>query len=56
MRAAHAVTAKATEVVCQCSERMLARGLANLFEPLIVAGAAAQPIEILRNDRMIVAR
>jgi hypothetical protein len=50
------VTAKVANVVFQRQERMFARGLANLFEALVVVGAAAHAIEILRNDRVIVVR
>ena len=48
------VAPKAAGVVFQCQERMLKPGVPNLFEALIVIGATAHPIEILRNDRVIV--
>src|SRR5205823_240914 len=53
MRPAYTVTAKATDVLRQCCERMFKPGLANLFEPFGVIGATAHPIQILRNDWMI---
>ena len=34
---------------------MLTPGLADLFEPLVVSGAAAHSVEILRNKRMVIA-
>jgi hypothetical protein len=33
---------------------VLKPGLADLFKALIIAGSAAHPIEILRNDRVVV--
>src|SRR5262245_63501353 len=54
MRAAYAVTAKATNVAGQSSKRMFHRGLSNLFEPFSVAGSAAHAEEILRNHRVVV--
>ena len=36
MRAAYSVTAKATDVLGQCSEGMFEPGLANLFEPSLL--------------------
>src|SRR5205814_6787985 len=52
--ASYAVTAKAARVCgCRC-KRMLTPGLADLFESLIVSGAATHSVEILRNKRMIV--
>src|SRR6266403_3217689 len=48
------VATKTTRIVIQCQERVFARGLANLFEALVVVRAAAHSIEILRNYWMIV--
>src|SRR5947208_14517086 len=56
MSAAYAVTAKATDVLCQCCERMFHGGLANLFEPLGVVSSPAHPIQVLRDHRVIVVR
>ena len=50
------VAAKTTGVVFQRQECVFARRLANLFKALVVRGTAAHAVEILRNDRMIIAR
>ena len=54
MRAGSATTgvaAKAAGIVFQGREGMFEPGLANLFEAIVIT---AHPIEILRNDRMVV--
>ena len=35
---------------------MLTPGLADLFEPLVVSGAATHPVNILRNKGMVAVR
>src|SRR5437899_10563286 len=50
------IAAKAASVVFQCVESMFEPGLANLFEPLGVICSAAHPIQVLRNDGVVVAR
>ncbi|PYJ14574.1 MAG: hypothetical protein DME94_08915 [Verrucomicrobia bacterium] len=47
------VTTKAAGVVFQCQKGVLAPGLSDLFEALVVVRAAAHPIQVLRNERMI---
>ena len=54
MIAAYTVTSKAARVGRCCRKRVLTPGLADLFEPLVVRGAAAHPVKILRNKRMTI--
>src|SRR5260370_33661611 len=58
MRALFAIirVTSAADAFFQCLKRMFHPGLANLFEALVVTGAAAHPIKILRNNRVIVTR
>ena len=47
------VTAKATSVSFQCRKSVLEPGLPDLFEAVVVISAAAHPIKILWNNRVI---
>src|SRR5437867_2493871 len=47
------VAAETTIVALQCEECVFHPGVADLFKALVIIGAAAHPIKILRNDRMI---
>src|SRR6476659_1418734 len=47
--------ASETAPVGRCRrKRVFAPGLADLFEPRVVSGAAAHPVKILRNKRVVV--
>ena len=48
------VAPKAARVVFQRQECMLQPGVPNLLKALGVVSSTAHPIEILRNDRVIV--
>ena len=50
------LTAKTAGIQLQGRERMFHRGLTNLFKALVVIGATAHPIEVLRDHWMIVVR
>ena len=55
MGTAYTVTSKVARV-CRCRrKRVLAPGLTDLFELVVVIGAATHSVKILRNKRMIVA-
>src|ERR1051326_1137192 len=56
MRASYAVAPITADVLGQGSEGMFEPRLANLFEAVVVAGATAHPIHILRDDWMVVTR
>src|SRR5262245_32817241 len=55
MLAEHIVTAEATVVFRCCRKGVFEPGLTDLFEPLGVINSSAHPIQILGNDRVIVA-
>ena len=56
MIAAYPVASKVAPVGrCRC-KRVLTPGLADLFEPLVVSGAATHPVKILRNKWMVAVR
>ena len=56
MAAAYTVASKVAPVGRCRRKRMLTPGLADLFEPVVVSGAAAHSVKILRNKRMVVVR
>jgi len=56
MIAAYTVASKVARVGGCRSKRVFTPGLADLFEPVVVRGAAAHPVKILRNKGMIIAR
>ena|SRR2546428_14164138 len=47
------VAAETAVVAFQCEERVFHPGVADLFKALVITGAAAHPIKILRNDWVI---
>src|SRR6266567_9322005 len=47
------IAAETACVAFQCEERMFHPGVADLFKALVVIGAAAHPIEVLWNHRVI---
>src|ERR1051326_266738 len=55
MRASGATTrvAGATNAAFQCRESVFPPGLADLLEAIVVIRAAAHPIKVLRNERVI---
>ena len=53
MGAAYTVASKVAPVGRCRRKRVLTPGLAELFEPLIVSGAATHPVKILRNKWMV---
>ena len=56
MVAAYTVASEVARVGRCRRKRVLTPGLADLFEPVVVGGAATHPIKILRNKRMVIAR
>ena len=56
MGAAYTVASKTAPVGRCRRKRVLAPRLAKLLEPIVVSGAAAHSIKILRNKRMVVVR
>src|SRR6266480_685316 len=56
MRAADTVATVAANILRERGEGVFQPGLADLLEPLVVSGAAALAIQILWNDRVIIAR
>jgi hypothetical protein len=55
MVAEHIVTAEAAVVFRSRRKGMLKPGLADLFKPLRVVSSSGHSVQILRNDRVIVA-
>src|SRR5690349_23186533 len=54
---AASTVATETARVSRCRRKcVLTPGLADLFEPLVVGGAAAHPVKVLRNKGMVIAR
>src|SRR5207237_6800210 len=47
------IAPKAANVVFQRKKRVFHPGVADLFEALVVIGATAHPIKVLRNNRVI---
>src|SRR5439155_12817868 len=56
MVAAYTVASEVARVGRCRRKRVLTPGLADLFEPVVVAGAATHPVKVLRNKRMVIAR
>src|SRR5439155_9047299 len=56
MVAAYTVASEVARVGRCRRKRVLTPGLADLFEPIVVGGAATHPVKILGNKRMVIAR
>src|SRR2546423_5540942 len=56
MVAAYTVASKVTRVRRCRRKCMLAPGLADVLEPIVVGDAPTHPVKILRNKRMVIAR
>ena len=56
MLGVYAIASKLAVVLGCCKECVLTPGLTDLFEPLVVGGAATHSVKVLWNERMVVAR